>query len=58
MIYTTSDYGVREFLRMRDLLNILETSNDKEYKKNEIKAARDNGLISEKDAIDLAIEFC
>lgn len=58
MVYTTSKCSVKEFLGIRDLLNVLETSNDKELKKNEIKAARDSGLISDDDAVDLAIEFC
>ena len=58
MVYTSSNADVREFLKIRDLLDILETSDDKQYKVNEIKAARDSGLISEADAIDLAVEFC
>lgn len=58
MKYSAENVSVKEFLKMRDLLDVLETSNDKQSKIREIKAARESGLISEADAIDLAVEFC
>ena len=46
------------FLRMARLLGFLETSNSKEDMVLEIKMARDDGLITEEEAVELAIEFC
>ena len=47
-----------DFMRIARLCAFLGSSSDKGDKVLEIKAARDDGVITEDEAIDLAIEFC
>ena len=49
---------VNDFLMMARLLSFLESDASKKSKVLEIKLARDEGLISEDVAIELACEFC
>ena len=49
---------MNDFLRMARLLGFLEASTNKADKVLEIKMAREDGLIDEEEAAELAIEFC
>lgn len=57
-MFTSSSKNINDFLRMAKLLGFLETSTNKADKVLEIKMARDDGFITDDDAIELAIEFC
>ena len=59
---TYSDYNnakekSEQFMKLVNLIAFLVTSESKEYKKDAIKTARADGVISADEAIDLAIEF-
>lgn len=56
--FTSQNKKMNDFLRMARLLGFLETSNNVEDKKLEIKMAREDGLIDEEEAIELALEYC
>lgn len=55
---TSRNRRTDEFLRMGALLGLLETSSNKAEKADAIKAARENGLITADEAVELAIEYC
>lgn len=57
-MFYSRDKKMADFIRMAQLLGFLETSKCKADKVLEIKAAREDGLIDEDEAIELAIEFC
>ena len=56
--FVTSNPKVADFLRMNRLLGYLESDAPKANKIREIKAAREDGFLTEDEAIELAIEFC
>lgn len=56
--FTSRNPKMDAFLRMGRLLAFLETSTNKEEKVLEIKMAREDGLIDEEEALELAIEYC
>ena len=57
-MFTSKDNRIKSFLRMAWLLGFLETSTNKADKVLEIKMAREDGLITDEEALELAIEFC
>lgn len=57
-MFTTNNKRIAGFLRMARLLDFLESSTNKADKVLEIKMARDDGFITEEQAVELAIEFC
>lgn len=56
--FVSKNKNTSEFIQMGRLLYFLEMTDSKEDKVDEIKAARANGLITEEEAIELAVEFC
>lgn len=56
--FVSRDKKTARFLRMAQLLSFLETSDNKADKVLEIKAAREDGAITEDEALELTIEFC
>lgn len=49
----------RDIMKLVMLVRFLDTSNaNKQVKKDEIKFARDCGLITENEAVELTIEYC
>lgn len=56
--FVSKNKNISEFIQMGRLLYFLEMTDNKEDKVDEIKAARANGLITEEEAIELAVEFC
>ena len=56
--FVSTKKNIDEFLRMGRLLGFLESTTNKDEKVDAIKAARQEGLIDEDTALDLAIEFC
>ncbi len=57
-MFTSRNKKMEDFLRMAKLMGFLETSTNKADKVLEIKMAREDGLIDEDEAVELAIEFC
>lgn len=57
-MFVSRNDRIEDFLRMARLLGFLETSTNKADKVLEIKMAREDGLITEEEAVELAIEFC
>ena len=56
--FVSSDKRISDFIRMAHLLGFLDSDAPKEDKVLEIKMARDDGFITEDEAVELAIEFC
>ena len=56
--FVSKNKNTSEFIQMGRLLYFLEMADNKGDKVDEIKAARANGLITEEEAIELAVEFC
>ena len=49
----------RDILKIARLVRFLDTSKaDKQTKAKEIKFARDIGLITDNEAVDLTVEYC
>lgn len=49
----------RDIMKIAMLVRYLDTSNaDNQTKAKEIKFARDIGLITDNEAIDLTVEYC
>lgn len=49
----------RDILKIVRLVRFLDTSKaDKKAKANEIKFARDMGIITDNEAIELTVEYC
>ena len=57
MKFISPDRKLADFLRLARVLGFLESSASKEDKVLEIKAARADGIISDVEALELAIEF-
>lgn len=56
-MFTTSNKKIQGFIRMAQVLSFLESSASKEDKILELKMARDDGFITDDEALELAIEF-
>lgn len=56
--FVSNNKRTQDFLRMGRLLSFLESSANKQDKVLEIKMAREDGLISADEAVELAIEYC
>lgn len=54
----SDDPKMNEFLQMNRLVAYLAATASKQAKIAEIRAARDNGLIDDIEAVELALEFC
>lgn len=57
-MFTSQNERIRGFLRMARLLDYLQSDATRSDKVFEIKRARDDGFISEDEALELTIEFC
>lgn len=56
--FVSKEKNISDFIRMAHLISFLDSSASKKDKALEIKMARDDGFITEDEAIEIAVEFC